>query len=78
MKRSLRAAGAAVVLAASALFAFTVQTMNASAASTLNNSDVTANLWEWNWNSVSTACTTQLGPAGYGQYALIFAYVNLV
>jgi alpha-amylase len=66
MKRSLRAAGAAVVLAASALFAFTVQTMTASAASTLNNSDVTANLWEWNWNSVATACTTQLGPAGYG------------
>jgi len=66
MKRSLRAAGAAVVLAASALFAFTAPTMTASAASTLNNSDVTANLWEWNWNSVATACTTQLGPAGYG------------
>jgi len=66
MKRSLRAAGAAVVLAASALFALTLQTMTASAAVTLNNSDVTANLWEWNWSSVATACTTQLGPAGYG------------
>jgi alpha-amylase len=66
MKRSLRAAGAAVVLAASALVAFTVPTMTASAAVTLNNSDVTANLWEWNWNSVATACTTRLGPAGYG------------
>ncbi|WP_436529191.1 carbohydrate-binding module family 20 domain-containing protein [Actinoplanes sp. HUAS TT8] len=38
----------------------------ASAASTLNNSDVTANLWEWNFNSVAAACTGQLGPAGYG------------
>jgi alpha-amylase len=36
------------------------------AAATLNNSDVTANLWEWNWTSVAQACTQQLGPAGYG------------
>ncbi|MEH1013979.1 carbohydrate-binding module family 20 domain-containing protein [Micromonospora sp. CPCC 206060] len=38
----------------------------ASAAVTLNDSEVTANLWEWNWNSVSAACTNHLGPAGYG------------
>ncbi|MFC4069261.1 carbohydrate-binding module family 20 domain-containing protein [Actinoplanes subglobosus] len=39
---------------------------SASAAVTLNSSDVTANLWSWNWNSVSAACTNHLGPAGYG------------
>ncbi|WP_433367717.1 carbohydrate-binding module family 20 domain-containing protein [Actinoplanes sp. CA-142083] len=66
MKRSLRAIGAAVVLAASGLVTFSVQSMSANAAVTLNNSDVTANLWEWNWNSIATACTQQLGPAGYG------------
>ena len=38
----------------------------ADAAVTLNDSDVTANLWEWNWPSVAAACTGQLGPAGYG------------
>ncbi|KUL35291.1 carbohydrate-binding module family 20 domain-containing protein [Actinoplanes awajinensis] len=38
----------------------------ANAAVSLNNSDVTANLWEWNFDSIATACTTQLGPAGYG------------
>ncbi|AEV86508.1 alpha-amlyase [Actinoplanes sp. SE50] len=38
----------------------------ASAAVSLNNSDVTANLWEWNFDSVAAACTSQLGPAGYG------------
>ena len=26
--------------------------------------DVTANLFEWNWPSVATECTTVLGPAG--------------
>ncbi|MGW6504433.1 carbohydrate-binding module family 20 domain-containing protein [Nonomuraea angiospora] len=38
----------------------------AHAAVTLNDSEVTANLWEWNWKSVSAACTNHLGPAGYG------------
>jgi len=28
--------------------------------------DVIANLFEWNWRSVSTECTTVLGPKGYG------------
>ncbi len=32
----------------------------------LNNSDVQANLFEWNWTSVANECTTVLGPAGYG------------
>ncbi|WBC16594.1 alpha-amylase family glycosyl hydrolase [Micromonospora sp. WMMA1998] len=38
----------------------------ARAATVLNDSEVTANLWEWNWPSVSAACTDHLGPAGYG------------
>ncbi|WDZ83414.1 carbohydrate-binding module family 20 domain-containing protein [Micromonospora cathayae] len=38
----------------------------ARAAVTLNDSEVTANLWEWNWPSVAAACTNHLGPAGYG------------
>ncbi|MDR6317660.1 carbohydrate-binding module family 20 domain-containing protein [Actinoplanes couchii] len=43
-----------------------VLSQRADAAERLNDSDVTANLWEWNWKSISQACTTQLGPAGYG------------
>ncbi|WBB80619.1 alpha-amylase family glycosyl hydrolase [Micromonospora sp. WMMD882] len=38
----------------------------ARAAVTLNDSEVTANLWQWNWPSVAAACTDHLGPAGYG------------
>ncbi|MFI5837565.1 carbohydrate-binding module family 20 domain-containing protein [Micromonospora sp. NPDC051300] len=38
----------------------------ARAAVALNDSEVTANLWEWNWPSVAAACTDHLGPAGYG------------
>ncbi|MFI9638611.1 carbohydrate-binding module family 20 domain-containing protein [Micromonospora sp. NPDC051925] len=38
----------------------------ATAAVALNDSEVTANLWEWNWRSVASACTDHLGPAGYG------------
>ena len=66
MRRSLRAIGAAALLTASGLVGLAAQTMTADAAVTLNGSDVTANLWEWNWNSVAAACTQQLGPAGYG------------
>ncbi len=33
---------------------------------TANRGDVIANLFEWNWASVGTECTTVLGPAGYG------------
>ncbi|MEU0483307.1 carbohydrate-binding module family 20 domain-containing protein [Streptosporangium sp. NPDC006013] len=43
-----------------------VATSPANAAVTLNDSEVTASLWEWNWKSVSAACTNHLGPAGYG------------
>ncbi|ACZ87182.1 alpha-amylase [Streptosporangium roseum] len=44
----------------------TVATPLVNAAATLNNSEVTASLWEWNWTSVSAACTDHLGPAGFG------------
>ena len=57
---------AATLLAASGLVALVLSSPTAHAAVTLNNSDVTANLWEWNWNSIASACTSQLGPAGYG------------
>ncbi|MBO4206204.1 carbohydrate-binding module family 20 domain-containing protein [Micromonospora echinofusca] len=59
---------AATVAAATAVPAvvLTATAPPASAAVTLNDSVVTANLWEWNWNSVSAACTNHLGPAGYG------------
>ncbi|ACV81462.1 pullulanase X25 domain-containing protein [Nakamurella multipartita] len=33
---------------------------------TAKRGDVVANLFEWNWKSVSTECQTVLGPAGYG------------
>lgn len=46
--------------------AVTVAAPPADAAVTLNDSEVTASLWEWNWTSVSAACTDHLGPAGFG------------
>ncbi|MEV4182688.1 carbohydrate-binding module family 20 domain-containing protein [Streptosporangium canum] len=46
--------------------AVTVAAPPANAAVTLNDSEVTASLWEWNWTSVSAACTDHLGPAGFG------------
>ncbi|WP_431921185.1 carbohydrate-binding module family 20 domain-containing protein [Nonomuraea jabiensis] len=57
---------AAVVASGITPVALTAAATPASAAVTLNDSEVTANLWEWNWNSVSAACTNHLGPAGYG------------
>ncbi|SBT46663.1 carbohydrate-binding module family 20 domain-containing protein [Micromonospora narathiwatensis] len=57
---ALVAAGATPVVAAAAT------PTPARAAVNLNDSEVTANLWEWNWTSVAAACTNHLGPAGYG------------
>ncbi|WP_435125714.1 carbohydrate-binding module family 20 domain-containing protein [Actinacidiphila sp. bgisy144] len=37
-----------------------------AAATGGNGSDVTANLFMWNWPSVASECTTELGPKGYG------------
>ncbi|MER7269859.1 carbohydrate-binding module family 20 domain-containing protein [Micromonospora sp. WMMD712] len=56
------AAGATPAIVAAA----TTTATPARAAVALNDSEVTANLWEWNWTSVSAACTNHLGPAGYG------------
>lgn len=36
------------------------------AAAATTSGDVIANLFEWNWNSVSSECTSVLGPDGYG------------
>lgn len=41
-------------------------TAPAAAAAARPSRDVIANLFEWNWNSVSTECRTVLGPGGYG------------
>ncbi|WFE40809.1 carbohydrate-binding module family 20 domain-containing protein [Micromonospora sp. WMMD998] len=57
---ALVAAGGAAVVAAA------TTATPARAATVLNDSEVTANLWEWNWTSVAAACTDHLGPAGYG------------
>jgi alpha-amylase len=67
MQRSPRIVPATVaaLLAASGL-GVVLSAATAQAAVTLHASDVTANLFEWNWASVSAACTSQLGPAGYG------------
>ncbi|MFE0593156.1 carbohydrate-binding module family 20 domain-containing protein [Micromonospora echinospora] len=59
-------AAALVVSAATPAVLATVPATPARAAVTLNDSEVTANLWEWNWPSVAAACTNHLGPAGYG------------
>ena len=32
----------------------------------LRRSDVIAQMFEWNWDSVAAECTSFLGPAGYG------------
>ncbi|GAA2524189.1 carbohydrate-binding module family 20 domain-containing protein [Winogradskya humida] len=69
MKRRLRvviARVSAVSLLAAGGVAAVVLTNQADAAVSLNDSDVTANLWEWNWPSIAKACTGDLGPAGYG------------
>ncbi|ROO88814.1 alpha-amylase [Actinocorallia herbida] len=66
-RRRWRAPTMAVVLAAGLLAPIAALTAGAPAtAAALNDSDVTANLWEWNWDSVAAACTGHLGPAGFG------------
>ncbi|MCP2323776.1 alpha-amylase [Hamadaea flava] len=57
---------AVIATIAAGLATTALPSLTANAAVTLNDSDVTANLWEWNWNSVAAACTNHLGPAGYG------------
>ncbi|MEV0393714.1 carbohydrate-binding module family 20 domain-containing protein [Polymorphospora rubra] len=57
---------AAALVAAGGTVAAATTATPASAAVPLNDSEVTANLWQWNWPSVAAACTNHLGPAGYG------------
>ncbi|MCX4472427.1 alpha-amylase family glycosyl hydrolase [Micromonospora sp. NBC_01655] len=64
--RLLLAAAVVAAGATPAIVAAATTAAPARAAVTLNDSEVTANLWEWNWTSVSAACTNHLGPAGYG------------
>ncbi|SCL72117.1 carbohydrate-binding module family 20 domain-containing protein [Micromonospora peucetia] len=64
--RILRLLLAVAVVASGVTPAVVTAAAPAHAAVALNDSEVTANLWEWNWNSVAAACTNHLGPAGYG------------
>ncbi|MFI2710692.1 carbohydrate-binding module family 20 domain-containing protein [Micromonospora sp. NPDC018662] len=59
-------AAALVAAGGTAVVAAATTATPARAATVLNASEVTANLWEWNWPSVAAACTDHLGPAGYG------------
>ncbi|SEF81228.1 alpha-amylase [Actinacidiphila yanglinensis] len=59
-------AGTVVPLAAAQATAHAAPAPVTAAASGGNGSDVTANLFMWNWSSVASECTDQLGPKGYG------------
>ncbi len=64
-RRSL-AAFTVAVLTGSALAVLNPGTTQPAAAATTGPKGVIANLFEWNWPSVGTECTTFLGPRGYG------------
>ncbi|WP_433825753.1 carbohydrate-binding module family 20 domain-containing protein [Actinoplanes sp. CA-015351] len=66
MRSTLIAGSLATLTAAAGILTAVSLPTTASAAVSLNDSDVTANLWEWNFNSVAAACTNHLGPAGFG------------
>jgi alpha-amylase len=66
---------AAAVLAAAGLVA--VASQQQAGASPPGTKDVTATLFQWNWNSVAKACTDQLGPAGYGYVEVSPATENI-
>ncbi|BBH71570.1 hypothetical protein ACTI_82550 [Actinoplanes sp. OR16] len=66
MRRKLFIGSLATLTAAAGILTAVTLPTTASAAVTLNDSDVTANLWEWNFDSIAAACTNHLGPAGYG------------
>ena len=56
----------AATLIASCLLPLTVfAAVPRAQAATALSKDVTANLFEWNWDSVATECTQVLGPDGY-------------
>ncbi|MET9318602.1 carbohydrate-binding module family 20 domain-containing protein [Streptomyces sp. NPDC003038] len=62
MPRTARTLLAATALAAATLTAQAPQAL----AAPPGEKDVTAVLFEWKFDSVATACTNSLGPAGYG------------
>jgi alpha-amylase len=66
MRSKLIVGSLATLTAAAGILTAVALPTTASAAVTLNDSDVTANLWEWNFDSVAAACTNHLGPAGFG------------
>ncbi|MFI0895536.1 carbohydrate-binding module family 20 domain-containing protein [Streptomyces sp. NPDC020983] len=72
--RVLNGAVAAVVAAAGLVAAASQQQAGATPP---GSRDVTATLFQWNWNSVAKACTDQLGPAGYGYVEVSPATENI-
>ncbi|SCG44912.1 alpha-amylase [Micromonospora humi] len=64
-RRRCRATGLAVALAASLLVPTTVAAPPAAAAPA-GGKKVIVQLFEWNWTSVASECTSTLGPKGYG------------
>jgi alpha-amylase len=64
-RRSRRPLSAALALVAASALSVVAASAPAHAAPT-GDKDVTAVLFEWKFDSVAKACTTQLGPAGYG------------
>ncbi|MFD5583450.1 carbohydrate-binding module family 20 domain-containing protein [Streptomyces sp. NPDC127063] len=74
MRSRLLNAAVAAAVAATGLVAVAAQQ---AAAAPLGNKDVTATLFQWNWNSVAKACTDQLGPAGYGYVEVSPATENI-
>ncbi|MGW0131479.1 carbohydrate-binding module family 20 domain-containing protein [Streptomyces sp. NPDC003299] len=74
MRSRLLNAAVAAAVAATGLVAVAAQQ---AAAAPPGNKDVTATLFQWNWNSVAKACTDQLGPAGYGYVEVSPATENI-
>ncbi|MFF9094340.1 carbohydrate-binding module family 20 domain-containing protein [Streptomyces sp. NPDC014802] len=74
MRSRLLNAAVAAAVAATGLVAVAAQQ---AAAAPPGTKDVTATLFQWNWNSVAKACTDQLGPAGYGYVEVSPATENI-
>jgi alpha-amylase len=67
LPRRLAIVGIAAVTGTALMVVTASSSVSASPAShPSGRGDVMANLFEWNWNSVATECTTVLGPHGYG------------
>ena len=62
----LRAVLASGALITAGIVPLTLAATAGTAHAAMNNSDVIANLFMWNWKSVGNECSTVLGPSGYG------------